>query len=126
MDALPEELTQLYRSLELKLLEEICSRLNISGQLNEVTVQDIRALRAHGIDLREIEKAIRETAGISEQKLNQLFNDVVRRNQKYYTEIIDLAKVTAPDTLVSVEETWAIYQQTKQTMRNLTQSMGFW
>lgn len=125
MDALPEELAQLYRSLELKLLEEICSRLNISGQLNEVTVQDIRALRAHGIDLREIEKAIRETAGISEQKLNQLFNDVVRRNQKYYTELIDLAKVTAPDTLVDQFAVDAIRKQTMGDFRNLTQSMGF-
>ena len=51
LDALPEELAELFRDLELKLLEEICSRLRIADQLNEVTVQDIRALRAHGIDL---------------------------------------------------------------------------
>lgn len=61
LDALPEELAELYRSLEATLLEEICSRLKISGELNEVTVQDIRALRSHGIDLGEIEKAIQRT-----------------------------------------------------------------
>lgn len=72
MDALPEELTELFRSLEITLLEEICSRLKIAGQLNEVTVQDIRALRSHGIDLEDIEKAIREAAGISENKLDLL------------------------------------------------------
>ena len=27
LDSLPEELAELYRSLELKLLDEICSRL---------------------------------------------------------------------------------------------------
>lgn len=125
LDALPEELTELFRALEITLLEEICSRLKASDQLNEVTVQDIRALRSHGIDLKEIEKAIRKTSGISETKLNELLDDVVERNQKYYTELIDLAHITQPETLVSVEDTWAIYEQTKQTMRNITRSMGF-
>lgn len=125
LDALPEELAELFRALEITLLDEICSRLKLADQLNEVTVQDIRALRSHGIDLKEIEKAILQTSGISEQKLNKLLDDVVERNQKYYTEIIDLAHVTQPETLVSVEDTWAIYEQTKQTMRNITRSMGF-
>nr|DAI21741.1 MAG TPA: minor capsid protein [Caudoviricetes sp.] len=125
LDALPEELAELFRALEITLLEEICSRLKAADQLNEVTVQDIRALRSHGIDLKAIRKAIRETSGISETKLDKLLDDVVERNQKYYTEIIDLAHITQPETLVSVEDTWAIYEQTKQTMRNITRSMGF-
>lgn len=125
LDAMPEELEELFRALEITLLEEICSRLKVTGELNEVTVQDIRALRANGIDLKEIEKAIRKTSGISETNLNELLDDVVERNQKYYTELIDLAHITQPETLVSVEDTWAIYEQTKQTMRNITRSMGF-
>lgn len=125
LDALPEELAELYRGLEDTLLMEICSRLKLRDELNEVTVQDIKALRSHGIDLKEIEKAIRQTTGISEKKLNELIDDVVERNQKYYNEIIDLAHITQPETLVSVEDTWAIYEQTKQTLRNITRSMGF-
>lgn len=125
LDALPEELAELYRALENTLLDEICSRLNIADQLNEVTVQDIQALRSHGVDLKSIEEAISKTTGVSKQKLNGLLNDVVERNQKYYTELIDLAHITQPETLVDIEDTWAIYEQTKQTMRNLTQSMGF-
>ena len=125
LDALPEELAELYRGLEDTLLMEICSRLKLRDELNEVTVQDIKELRSHGIDLKEIEKAIRKTTGISEQKLNKLLDDVVERNQQYYTELIDLAHITQPETLVSVEDTWAIYEQTKQTLRNITRSMGF-
>lgn len=125
LDALPEELAELFRELEITLMEEICSRLKTADELNEVTVQDILALRSHGIDLKDIEKAIRKTTGISETKLNKLFDDVVERNQKYYTELIDLAHITQPETLVSVEDTWAIYEQTKQTLRNITRSMGF-
>lgn len=125
LDALPEELAELYRGLEDTLLMEICSRLKLRDELNEVTVQEIKALRSHGIDLKEIEKAIRKTSGISETKLNELLDDVVERNQKYYTELIDLAHITQPETLISVEDTWAIYEQTKQTLRNITRSMGF-
>lgn len=125
MDALPEELAELYRSLEATLLDEICSRLKLAGELNEVTVQDIRALRSHGIDLGEIEKAIQRTANISRRELDKLLDDVVERNQRYYTDLIDLAGVTKPETMVSVEDTWAIYEQTRQELRNLTRSMGF-
>lgn len=125
LDAMPEELAELFRSLEDTLLDEICSRLKLADQFNEVTVQDIRALRSHGIELKDIEKAIRKTTGISEKKLKELLDDVAERNQKYYTDLIDLAHITQPETLVSIEDTWAIYEQTKQTMRNLTRSMGF-
>lgn len=125
LDAMPEELAELYRGLEDTLLIEICSRMKLRDELNEVTVQDIKALRSHGIDLKEIENAIRKATGICEKKLNELIDDVVERNQKYYTELIALAHITQPETLVSVEDTWAIYEQTKQTMRNITRSMGF-
>lgn len=125
LDALPEELAELFRALEITLLEEICSRLKAADELNEVTVQDIQALRSHGIDLKSIKESISKTAGISKQKLNSLLNDVVERNQKYYTEVIDLAHVTQPETLVDAATVDAIKRQTHDTFRNLTASMGF-
>lgn len=125
LDALPEELAELYRSLESQLLDEICSRLNLADQLNEVTVQAMRSLRSHGISQQEIERAIRRTTNISEKKLTELLDDVVERNQRYYSELIKIADVTAPQTLLSIEDTYAIYEQTRQTFRNITQSMAF-
>lgn len=125
LDALPEELAELYRGLEDTLLEEICSRLEIAGELNEVTVQDIRALRAMGIDLKDIKKAIAETADTGMDKLEKLLDDVVARNQAYYTSVIDLAHVTAPDALVDAAAIEAIRRQTKNELRNITRSMGF-
>lgn len=125
LDALPEELAELYRNLENTLLEEICSRIKASGGLNEVTVLDIQALRSHGISQQEIERAIQRTTNIGEKELNKLFDDVVERNQKYYTSLIDRTDVTAPKTLLSIEDTYAIYKQTLQTFRNITQSMAF-
>ena len=125
LDALPEELAELYRSLEAQLLDEICSRLNLADQLNEVTVQAMRALRSHGISQQEIERAIRRTTNISEKKLTELLDDVVERNQRYYSELIKIADVTAPQTLVSDADIDAIRKQTEETFRNITQSMAF-
>lgn len=125
LDAIPEELAEVYRNLESTLLDEICSRLNLADQLNEVTVQSIRALRSHGISQQEIERAIQRTTRISEKKLTELLDDVVERNQRYYSELIDITGVTAPQTLLGIEDTYAIYEQTRQTFRNITQSMAF-
>lgn len=125
LDALPEELAELFRGLEDTLLDEICSRLALKDQLNEVTVQAIRALRSHGIDTKEIEKAIRKTSGISDKKLKELFDDVIARNQKYYTSVTDMAGMTKPDILVDTATIEAIRAQTLDEFHNITQSMGF-
>ena len=125
LDALPEDLSELFRGLEDTLLDEICSRLALKDQLNEVTVQAIRALRSHGIDTKEIEKAIRKTSGISEKKLKELFDDVIARNQKYYASVIEMAGLTQPDTLVNAATIEAIRTQTLDEFHNITQSMGF-
>lgn len=121
LDALPEELAELFRALESQLLHEICSRLNVSGQLNEVTLQAIRALRSHGIELDEIKK----TTGIAEKDLNKLFEDVVERNQQYYTGAIDLAGLTQPETIVEAADITAIISQCQREFGNITRSMGF-
>lgn len=125
LDGMPEGIAELYRGLELQLLDEICSRLNLAGELNEVTVDSIRALRSQGISLDEIEKAIRQSTDISEKELKALLDDVVARNQEYYTDMIDLAGLTQPQTLVSVKDVDAIIRQTGKDMINITQSMGF-
>lgn len=125
LDAIPEELAELFRGLELQLLEEIARRLKAAGQLNEVTVQDIRALRSHGISLEEIKKAISKATGISRKTLDSLLDDVVERNQKYYRELIDIAKVTEPETLVKKKDIDAIIKQTKDELANITRTIGF-
>lgn len=125
LDALPEQVAELFRGLEDRLLEEICFRLKISGELNEVTVQSIKALRAQGIPMDVIEKAISETTGSALDELDKLLDDVVVRNQRYYDDLIDKADATKPDILVSEEDIEAIRRQTHTELLNLSQTMGF-
>ena len=125
LDAIPEELAELFRALELTLLREISKRLMAADQLNEVTVQSIRALRSHGISTEAIKKAIRETTGISRQELDSLLEDVIERNQKYYRGLADLAEITVPETLVTKRDIDAIIKQAKDELENITRTMGF-
>ena len=80
--------------------------------------------RKYGVQ-QEIERAIHRTTNISEKKLQELLDDVVERNQKYYAEVIDLAKVTAPETLLDATTVDAIKRQTLDTFKNITTSMAF-
>lgn len=125
LDALPEELAELFRELEAFMLGEICDRLKLSEKLNEVTVQDIRVLRSHGIDLEAIKKAIAETSEVSLDKVNALLDDVVQRNQTYFDDLVSLAQVTKPQRYIDESDVEAIRQQTLGEFKNLTQSLGF-
>lgn len=118
LEALPEEIAELFRGLEDTLLADICSRLK-TGTVGETTVLDIKSLRSHGIDLKEIEKAISETSGISEKKLKKLLEEVVEKNQQYYNDVITLADVTKPETLVNASEIDAIKRQTLQDRKSV-------
>ena len=66
----------------------------------------------HGIDLKKIKRAIQKTADVSEEKLNNLLDDVVERNRRYYNDLITLADVTKPDRLVDASDIDAIRRQT--------------
>lgn len=125
LDALPEQIAELFRGLEDRLLIEICSRLKVAGELNEVGVLDIRALRSHGIQLEDIEKAVSDVTGVALTELDKLMDDVVARNQKYYSDMLDKERVTQPVALVSARDIEAIKRQSRTELLNLTQTMGF-
>lgn len=125
LDALPQELSDLYRGLEDRLIDYICKCLKATDDLNESALQRIRALRSQRIDLYEIEKIIKKTTGISDKKIQEIFTDVVARNQQYYRQVIDMAKLTQPEVLVSASDIAAIQAQTAGAFANITASMGF-
>lgn len=125
LDAIPEELTKLYRGLEIDLLEKICSQLRVSDSLNESALQAIRALRAQGVNLYEIRKSIQRTTKLSDERLDAILKDVEARNEKYYGEMVDFAKLTRPARFIDVEDVYAIQEQTHGEMQNITQSMAF-
>ena len=125
LDSMPEPLAKLFRGLEDTLLIEICKRLKKAGELNEVTVEAIRALRSHGIDLKEIEEAISSATEIGEKELNKLLDDVISRYQNYAKEMLTIAASTTPQLMINDVDVEAIRKQALSEYRNITRSMGF-
>lgn len=121
---MPEELAEMYRKLELDLLKRISKQLT-TGKLNEVSLNDIRTLRSHGIDIKDIRDAISKQAKIGKRELDTLFADAVARNQRYYNGVADLASITLPDALVDAQTINAIVKQTQDELANITRTMGF-
>lgn len=125
LDALPEEIAEHFRELERELLLYICAQLKEAEHMNEVSAQNIRALRSHGIDLDEIRRAIKDATGMSNKQLDKLIADVVERNQAYYTELIDFSGLTVPEVIVATEDIAAIKKQCQRDFGNITRSLGF-
>lgn len=107
------------------MLKIIVERIKKAGQINQVGVEAIKALRAHGITLDEIKAAVDETVQLGAEKLDELLDDVVEWNRKYYKEMVTLAKVTEPEHYVDERDIAAIRRQTWGAYRNITGSMGF-
>lgn len=125
LEAIPSELVKLYEELEDRLLYEICSRLVLEGETNEVVIESIRALRAHGIDYSEIEKAITEITGMARIEFDAALDDTRKRNEEYYGSVFDAANMTKPKSIVSSRDIDAIIRQRKGEYKDLTRSMGF-
>lgn len=129
LDAVPSNIVRIYRDLEIKLIEEICCRIALTGKANEVVLNDIRVLRQRGISQDRIDQLIRESLLLSEGELDRIYKDAARRNQQYYQEMITKADILKPDLGVSfaraMETVEIIGRRTKGEFENLTRTTAF-
>ena len=125
LDAAPEPIAIAMRELEKDILREICSRFKLTGELNEVTINDIRALRARGLDMETIERMIANHSKETLPQVQEAIDRVVEYNQKYYNELASKASITEPLFWVTAADIAQIQMQTLDGYRNITQSLGF-
>jgi hypothetical protein len=127
LEALPDGLVRLYTDLEAYILRDICRRFANADDITNTALEQIRILKRRGYDESKIEKYIQQTLKKSEVEVERAWNDAVERNQRYYSEVINKAKLTeeAFDFAAMAEEVEAIRRQTRDEFVNLTQSMGF-
>lgn len=124
----PKYLIELYEAFEEDVLNDLCSRLHLSGTVTESALNQIRVLQEQGQSFPYIEKRLRQLLGASQKELDRMFDDAIERNAAYYRGVIGKAEITAPVAEweeMLLQQTDAIRLQTKDEFRNLTQSMGF-
>lgn len=125
LDAAPEPIAIAMRELEKDILREICSRFKLTGELNEVTINGIRALRARGLDMETIERMIAKHSKETLPQVQEALDRVVEYNQKYYNELASKASITEPLFWVTAADIAQIQAQTLDGYRNITRSLGF-
>lgn len=124
LDAAPEPIAIAMRELEKDILREICSRFKLTGELNEVVMNDIRALRAQGLDMETIEKMIAKHSKETLPQVQKALDRVVEYNQKYYNELASKASIAEPLFWVTAADIAQIQSQTLDGYRNITRSLG--
>lgn len=125
LDAAPEPIAIAMRELEKDILREICSRFKLTGELNETAMNNIRALRAQGLDMETIEKMIAKHSKETLPQVQEALDRVVEYNQKYYNELASKASIAEPLFWMTAADIAQIQSQTLDGYRNITRSLGF-
>lgn len=125
LDAAPEPIAIAMRELEKDILREICSRFKLTGELNEAAMNNIRALRAQGLDMETIEKMIAKHSKETLPQVQEALDRVVEYNQKYHNELASKASIAEPLFWMTAADIAQIQSQTLDGYRNITRSLGF-
>lgn len=125
LDAAPEPIAIAMRELEKDILREMCSRFKLTGELNEAAMNNIRALRAQGLDMETIEKMIAKHSKETLPQVQEALDRVVEYNQKYYNELASKASIAEPLFWMTAADIAQIQSQTLDGYRNITRSLGF-
>ena len=125
LEAAPQPIIDAVHGLENDILREICSRFRLTGEINEVAVNDIRILRSIGLDMDDIERCIAENTKSTIPQVEAALDRVVDMSRRYYDSLADKASITMPAHLVSAVDIAIIKAQTLDGYRNITRSLGF-
>lgn len=128
MYSLPLSLMRLYQRLEEQILEDICSRVAMTGEMTETAIEHIRSLQRRGYDYKKINEYIRKTLKLTQSEFDTVWNKAVQRNQQYFDTLIDDNLILGENNFnadLFMQEINAIEMQTLGELTNITRSMGF-
>lgn len=128
MYSLPLPLMRLYQRLEEQILEDICSRVAMTGEMTETAIEHIRSLQRRGYDYKKINEYIRKALKLTQSEFDTVWNKAVQRNQRYFDTLIDDNLILGENNFKAdlfMAEINAIEMQTLGELTNITRSMGF-
>ncbi|WP_290059824.1 phage minor capsid protein [Paraclostridium bifermentans] len=128
LKSIPESFINLYQELEDFIIADISRRISKVGNLiDSAKLQTIRANEI-GISLNLIKEKIKDVSDLTEEKINEIFNDaslysIAKENELYSAAGLDAVKITENAALANIMK--SAIKQTSGDLYNLTQSMGF-
>jgi hypothetical protein len=128
LERMPIELEKYFNDLERRIMEDVVRRIQINGEITRAADWQIHRLNQLGMSKQAIELQIKHTLELSDKEIEKMYEQVVEfgytRDKSIYTKVgkdfIPYNKNAELQQLVS-----AFSEQTKQTLSNITQSLGF-
>ena len=116
------------RSLEIEVMEDVIRRIKINGGITRSADWQLYRLYELGESKRALKKIIKDAFGFDSKEINHLYKDIIRkgyaRDETLYKakgkQFIPFEKNEALQQYIS-----AIAEQTAETMKNISQSLGF-
>ena len=72
----PDLIVELFTDLEETILVDICRRFRVSGEATESAIAQMKVLQERGVNLDDIEKAIKKTLKLSEKELDEIISRI--------------------------------------------------
>lgn len=125
---IPYQMEQLTLDLEEALLEDISRRIAKTGYITDTAEYQLLRLKELGAATDYITARVAEYTQLSETTINAMFFDAAQTSTEFYEE---LYKATGKPFIPAAENLYlqqlikAGTAQTKETLVNFTQSMGF-
>lgn len=125
---IPESFVKLFQELEEFIIKDMSRRIAKVGGLSESARLQVIKAQEIGISLDIIKKKLKETLDLSEEWLNEIFNNagiysIAKENELYKSAGLKELDVLENITLTKIIE--ATIKQTKGEFYNLTRSLGF-
>ena len=116
------------RSLEIEVMEDVIRRIRINGEIARSADWQLYRLYELGESKRALKKIIKDAFGFDSKEINHLYKDIIRKG---YARDETLYK-TKGKPFIPFEKNEALQQyilaiaeQTAETMKNISQSLGF-
>lgn len=128
LEAIPLPLEEHFKSLEFRIMSDIIRRIQINSEITRAADWQIYRLKEIGVLQSDIEKYIKQSLKMSDKELNNLYEDIIQkgyaRDERIYNSgqnsIIPFKENIELQQLIK-----AVSEQTKDELRNITQSLGF-
>lgn len=125
----PNRITVLLQELEEYVIRDIARRISTSeGQAaTQTALRQMEAAARAGLDTDAIEARMAELTGKGEAEIKALFDDAAREGLKYGNDLIEQTGGTPiePDGAWTRRTVEALREQTLDSFRNITGSLGF-
>lgn len=128
LEQIPLEFRKILTDAEFRIMEDIIRRIKINGEITRSADWQINRMMELGESRKVVSEILKRTLELSYTELDKIYNEVIEsgyaRNEAIYkrvdTEFIPYKKNEELQQMVQ-----AVKDQTKDTIKNITQTTGF-